>query len=116
MNITKPIIRKIKDNETALAEFEKDIKSSEVEDTKDITKTVIVSTASPYKFSKDVISSIQSIDCNLDDFEIINKLSDLSKTKIPGPIEKLKELAPAAFVFMSSKDIYLLRDKLEKIL
>ena len=63
-----------------------------VEDTKDITKTVIVSTASPYKFSKDVISSIQSIDCNLDDFEIINKLSDLSKTKIPGPIEKLKEL------------------------
>ena len=36
MNITKPIIRKIKDNETALAEFEKDIKSSEAEDTKDI--------------------------------------------------------------------------------
>ena len=63
-----------------------------VEDTKDDTKTVIVSTASPYKFSKDVINSIQSIDCNLDDFEIINKLSDLSKTKIPGPIEKLKEL------------------------
>ena len=30
--------------------------------------------------------------------------------------EKLKALAPAAFVFMSSKDIYLLRDKLEKIL
>ena len=30
--------------------------------------------------------------------------------------EKLKTLAPAAFVFMSSKDIYLLRDKLEKIL
>ena len=28
--------------------------------------------------------------------------------------EKLKTLAPAAFVFMSSKDIYLLRDKLEK--
>ena len=26
------------------------------------------------------------------DFEVINKLSDLSKTKIPGPIEKLKEL------------------------
>ena len=62
------------------------------EDSKDDRKTVIASTASPYKFSKDVISSIQSIDCNLDDFEIINKLSDLSKTKIPGPIEKLKEL------------------------
>lgn len=36
MNITKPIIRKIKDNETALAEFEKEIKTNEAEDTKDI--------------------------------------------------------------------------------
>ena len=36
MNITKPIIRKIKDNETALAEFEKEIKINEAEDTKDI--------------------------------------------------------------------------------
>lgn len=36
MNITKPIIRKIKDNETALAEFEKEIKTNEAEDAKDI--------------------------------------------------------------------------------
>ena len=36
MNITKPIIRKIKDNETALAKFEKEIKTNEAEDTKDI--------------------------------------------------------------------------------
>lgn len=36
MNITKPIIRKIKDNEIALAEFEKEIKTNEAEDTKDI--------------------------------------------------------------------------------
>ena len=36
MNITKLIIRKIKDNETALAEFEKEIKTNEAEDTKDI--------------------------------------------------------------------------------
>ena len=38
MNITKPIIRKIKDNETALAEFEEEIKANENEedDAKDI--------------------------------------------------------------------------------
>lgn len=30
--------------------------------------------------------------------------------------EKLKDMAPASFVFMSSKDIYLLRDKLKNIL
>ena len=63
-----------------------------LEDTKDTTKTVIVSTASPYKFSKDVLSSISSIDDNLDDFEIIDKLSDLSDTQIPGPIKTLKDL------------------------
>ncbi len=63
-----------------------------VEDTKDETKTVIVSTASPYKFSKDVLSSISDVDTNLDDFEIINKLSDISHTQIPGPIKTLKDL------------------------
>ncbi|WP_455541951.1 threonine synthase [Intestinibacter sp.] len=63
-----------------------------VEDTKDKTKTVIVSTASPYKFSKDVLSSISDVDNNLDDFEIINKLSDISHTQIPGPIKTLKDL------------------------
>lgn len=63
-----------------------------LEDTKDTTKTVIVSTASPYKFSKDVLSSISSIDDNLDDFEIIDKLSGLSDTQIPGPIKTLKDL------------------------
>ena len=61
-------------------------------DTKDSTTTVIVSTASPYKFSKDVLSSLCDIDSNLDDFEIINKLSDLSHTEIPNPIRELKEL------------------------
>lgn len=35
-NITNPIIKKIKDNETALAEFEKETQSNEAEDTKDI--------------------------------------------------------------------------------
>lgn len=40
MNITKPIIRKIKDNETALAEFEKEIKTNEAEDTKDIIMNI----------------------------------------------------------------------------
>ncbi|MBU5336619.1 threonine synthase [Intestinibacter bartlettii] len=63
-----------------------------VEDTNDNTKTVIVSTASPYKFSKDVLSSISNVDNNLDDFEIINKLSDLTNTKIPAPIKELKDL------------------------
>ena len=63
-----------------------------IKETNDSSKTVIVSTASPYKFSKDVLSSLSDVDSNLDDFDIINKLSDLSHTQIPGPIKELKSL------------------------
>jgi len=68
--------------------------------TLDNSKTIIISTASPYKFSKDVL---KSIDCNstfYDDFEIINYLSKLSHTEIPKAIEKLK------FSKIIHKDIY----------
>ncbi|HSQ87646.1 threonine synthase [Romboutsia sp.] len=68
--------------------------------TLDNSKTVIISTASPYKFSKDVL---KSIDCDFDicdDFEIINYLSKLSHTQVPKAIEKLK------FSKVIHKDIY----------
>lgn len=59
-------------------------------DSHDCTPTVIVSTASPYKFSKDVLYYIGQEVNNLDEFEIIEKLSYISKTSVPLPIEKLK--------------------------
>lgn len=52
--------------------------------------TVIVSTASPYKFSKDVLSSLDINTDDLDEFHIIEKLSLESKTSIPLPIKNLK--------------------------
>lgn len=58
--------------------------------TQDSTKTVIVSTASPYKFSKDVLKSLD-VECdNLDEFEIIDELSKKTNTEVPAPIMKLK--------------------------
>ena len=58
--------------------------------TQDLTKTVIVSTASPYKFSKDVLKSL-NVECdNLDEFEIIDELSSKTDTDVPTPIMKLK--------------------------
>ena len=85
-------------------------------------------------FLDDFANSLNTADqvCLLDfpknavreDASITVTIQDLMK-KCPNSIlldvddasaKKLKELAPAAFVFMSSKDIYLLRDKLEKIL
>lgn len=59
-------------------------------ETSDDTKTVIVSTASPFKFSEDVLKSIDSNFEKLDDFAIIDKLSSIAKLDIPKPIRNLK--------------------------
>lgn len=56
----------------------------------DETPTVIVSTASPYKFSKDVLLSLGKNIEDLNEFDILEKLSFESKTNIPLPIKKLK--------------------------
>ena len=56
----------------------------------DDTTTVIVSTASPYKFSKDVLSSLGKNIENLNEFDILEKLSLDTNTNIPLPIKNLK--------------------------
>ncbi|MCC0630433.1 MULTISPECIES: threonine synthase [unclassified Clostridioides] len=60
-------------------------------ETSDNTKTVIVSTASPFKFSENVLKSIDCDFKNLDDFAIIDRLSSISKIDIPKPIKNLKD-------------------------
>lgn len=52
--------------------------------------TVIVSTASPYKFSKYVLSSLGKNIENLDEFHILDSLSLETHTNIPLPIKNLK--------------------------
>lgn len=55
------------------------------------TPTIIASTASPYKFSEDVLSSISDIKYSFDNqFEVLEILSKVSNTKIPKQIENLK--------------------------
>ncbi|MGL6105980.1 threonine synthase [Romboutsia sp.] len=61
------------------------------EKTNDNTKTVIVSTASPYKFSKDVLNSLLEMDDNDNEFEIIKTLSNITNTEIPESIKILKD-------------------------
>lgn len=61
-------------------------------DTLDNTKTVIVSTASPFKFSRDVLESITNTSYpTLNDFEILNKLSEVTNIDIPSPIKNLNK-------------------------
>lgn len=58
--------------------------------TGDTAATVIASTASPYKFARSVMKAIDPEYAALDDFELIDKLSVLSRTEIPAAIEEIR--------------------------
>ncbi|SDZ23226.1 threonine synthase [Proteiniborus ethanoligenes] len=60
-------------------------------ETNDNTKTIIASTASPFKFGGKVVSSIGIDINNKDEFEIIEKLGSKTNVKIPKAIEDLKD-------------------------
>jgi len=64
-----------------------------LEKTKDTTKTVIVSTASPYKFTPDVMKSIDKKYAGLNDFELIKELSKITNIDIPAGIKDLETRA-----------------------
>lgn len=58
---------------------------------KDNHKTIIASTASPYKFSSAMLKALNIEDDNLDDFEKMEKLFELSNMEIPGNLIDLKD-------------------------
>ena len=60
-------------------------------ETKDDKETVIVSTASPFKFGEKVDNSIGIDTNNKDDFQIIEELEEKTGFKIPDNILKLKD-------------------------
>ena len=59
----------------------------------DQTKTVIVSTASPYKFPQDVLSSLGDSSKGISAFEMARRLSALTGTRVPRQIEELEDKA-----------------------
>lgn len=78
------------DTHTAVAV---DVYEKYVADTNDDIPTVIDSTASPYKFSKSVLSAIKDIDADLDEFEIVEELNKTTGMDIPTPLKSLKDKA-----------------------
>ncbi|MDD3569844.1 MAG: threonine synthase, partial [Lachnospiraceae bacterium] len=58
--------------------------------TGDQTKTVIVSTASPYKFTKDVLVSIDKKYEAMDFFPLMGELEKLSGVEMPIPIKGIE--------------------------
>ena len=77
------------DTHTAVGHF---VYKNYLKKTQDKTKTVIASTASPFKFPASVIKAIsksQEPDSNYDEFQQIKILSTLTKNKIPEPLRDL---------------------------
>ncbi|SDA23589.1 threonine synthase [Ruminococcus sp. YE71] len=60
--------------------------------TGDNTKTIIASTASPYKFSGSVLSAIGE-NTDAEEFELVDKLAEVSGLKIPASLAALKNKA-----------------------
>ncbi|MFL0252288.1 threonine synthase [Clostridium neuense] len=57
----------------------------------DNTKTIIASTASPYKFTNAVMEAVDDKYTNCDSFELMKKMSSLMKSEIPAGIRDINE-------------------------
>lgn len=61
-----------------------------VADTKDATKTVIASTASPFKFTRSVMNAIDPKYDAMGDFELVDELSRIANVAVPKAVEEIR--------------------------
>ena len=73
------------------------------DETNDTAKTVIASTASPYKFTRSVMNAIDASGDSKGDFELVDELHRLSGVMIPQAIEDIRS-APILHDTVCSKD------------
>ena len=59
-------------------------------ETGDATPTVIASTASPYKFTRSVMTAIDPAYDSEEDFALVDRLEQLSGVKVPQAIEDIR--------------------------
>jgi len=76
---------------TAYKKYIKETGEKYIKETGDKTKTVIVATASPFKFTKSVMESIDSRHEKSNDFELIEKMSDLAQIPIPPGVRDIEK-------------------------
>ena len=82
-------------------------------ETKDATKTVIASTASPFKFGRSVLNAIDSKYDALSDFEQIDELAKVANVAIPNAIDEIRN-APILHDHICEKDAMV--DEVKKFL
>ena len=72
-------------------------------ETNDQTKTIIASTATPYKFTRSVMKAIDRKYDSMEDFALVDELSKLSNTSVPKAIEEIRT-APVLHDTVCEKD------------
>ena len=89
-NATKDAIRQAFDEYSYLMDTHTGVAYKVYNDYKaatgDMTKTIIASTANPYKFGKAVYEAVGGETSGLDEFTIIEKLEEKTGTEIPAPL------------------------------
>ncbi len=90
------------DTHTAVAKF---VYDRYVDETGDKTKTIIASTANPYKFNESVLTAIAGPEAALDadEFALLDRLEKVSGQPIPAALKDLKQ-KPARFDAAYEKD------------
>lgn len=81
--------------------------------TNDQTKTVIVSTASPFKFTRSVMHAVDPSYDSKGDFELADELSRISGVKIPKAIE---EIRTASVIHQTECDVNTMADTVKTFL
>ena len=77
----------VMDTHTAVASF---VYKMYAHDTGDTTTNVVVSTASPYKFTRSVMEALEGKIEKDDDFVLIDRLSEMSGMPIPKAVEEIR--------------------------
>ena len=90
----------IMDTHTAVAES---VYEKYAADTNDMTRTVIASTASPYKFTRSVMNAIDPAYDSQSDFALVDELCRLSGVPVPQAIEDIRT-APVLHDTVCGKD------------
>lgn len=78
----------VMDTHTAVAYT---VKKKYVDETKDDKPALIVSTASPFKFSRSICNALNIDVEGVDDFEVLNKLSEVTGEEIPVNLASLEK-------------------------
>lgn len=84
-----------------------------VKETGDTTKTVIASTASPFKFTRSVMNAIDKKYDAMGDFELVDELSKIANVKVPQAIEDIRT-APVVHDYQCDADK--MKDAVKKFL